>query len=73
MANEEILNIIANPEQGNPKEILHRLGIDGIPSKEQLRAEIEEELLTPKKELLSQWLDEYQMYAHPARMHFILI
>jgi hypothetical protein len=61
MADEDILNTIINPERGDPKDILQRLGLDGVPSKEQLRAEIEDELLTPKKELLSQWLDEYQM------------
>jgi antiviral helicase SKI2 len=72
MANEDVLNAILNPERGDPKYILQQLGLDGVPSKERLRAEIEDELLTPKKELLSQWLDEYQMYVTPKRMHFVL-
>lgn len=72
MANEDVLNTIIDPERGDPKDILQQLGLDGVPSKEQLRAEIEDELLTPKKELLSQWLDQYQMYAPLKQMHFIL-
>lgn len=72
MADENLLDIILNPEKGDPKELWNRLGFGGIPSDEQLRLEIEEQILTPKNDLLTRTLDQYQMYARRLDRHFIL-
>ncbi|KAG8834790.1 hypothetical protein FRC17_007107 [Serendipita sp. 399] len=61
MADEETLNIILNPSEGHKDALLERIGLDGIPSNEQLRAEIEDLMLTPKQDLLTKSLDHYQI------------
>lgn len=73
MADAETLDIITHPERGDAQELLHRLGLDGIPSQEELRTEIEDELLIPRKDLVNNLLDESQMYVSLVRKHFVLI
>jgi hypothetical protein len=61
MADERVLGIILDPKKGDSEDLWRQLGYGGIPSNDQLRSEIEEQVLTPKKELLAQSLDQYQM------------
>jgi hypothetical protein len=72
MANERVLDIILDPKKGDPEDLWRQLGYGGIPSNDQLRSEIEEQVLTPKKELLAQSLDQYQMCDPCICRHFIL-
>jgi hypothetical protein len=62
MADEETLSTILGLKKGNPSEFLQQLGLNGVPSNEQLQEEIEEEILVPKTETVSQLLDQFQMY-----------
>ncbi|KAG8836698.1 hypothetical protein FRC18_010845 [Serendipita sp. 400] len=61
MADEETLNIILDPSKGHGETLLERIGLNAIPSNEQLRAEIEDLMLTPKQDLLTNSLDQYQI------------
>ena len=61
MADEKVLDIILHPEKGDPEDLWRQLGFGGIPSNEQLRSEIEEQILIPKNDLFAQSLDQYQM------------
>ena len=42
-------------------QILQELGLDGLPSKETLRDQIEQQWLTPKDQLPEHWLNRYQV------------
>lgn len=62
MANEKLVDIILNPTKGVSEELRMQLGLGDIPPAEELRSEIEEQILTPKDDLLAQSLDEYQIH-----------
>ncbi|TFY73286.1 hypothetical protein EWM64_g10726, partial [Hericium alpestre] len=53
---------IVNPDQQNSEGLLAALGLDGIPSREQIHREIEDRLLLPKEKLPQEWLPGYQIH-----------
>jgi len=61
MADQRTLDIILNPHKEHPDLLWGELGFGGPPSTGQLRSEIEEKVLVPKKGLLAQSLNQYQM------------
>ena len=58
---QRVLDHILHPDPENAEEILHKLGLAGIPEPEQVHREIEEKLLLPKDKLPEHWLPTYQM------------
>lgn len=62
MSDSETLNFILHPDGKDSSYLLKRLDLDGVPSPERLRAEIEDDVLIPKRTLATQWLDQYQVY-----------
>ncbi|KAI0068005.1 antiviral helicase [Artomyces pyxidatus] len=58
----QLLDSIVNPRQENAAGILAGLGLDGIPSREQVHREIEERLLLPRQSLPDDWLPRYQIH-----------
>ncbi|KAK7063867.1 ATP-dependent RNA helicase [Favolaschia claudopus] len=58
----ELIEQIASPNASNREQILKRLGLDGIPSRERVHQEIEEKLLLPQETLPSHWLPSYQVH-----------
>lgn len=52
---------IRYPDPNDKEEILRSLGLDSLPSKEQLNEVIEQHWLTPKDSLPAHWLGRYQM------------
>ena len=64
MASEEhasILDHILNPKEGRSDDILDRMGLYSLPTREQIHSEIEEKLLLPKDKFPSHWLPTYQV------------
>jgi len=59
---DDYLDNILNPRRENSEILLARLGLDSVPSREQINREIEEKLLLPKERLRDDWLPDYQMY-----------
>jgi hypothetical protein len=62
MADSEIIDFILHPENKDASQLLKQLNIDGVPSSEQLRTEIEDDFLIPNQTVVTQWLDQYQVY-----------
>jgi len=58
---------MSDNDTGTPTKqaILEELGLDGLPSAEQLFREIEEEILLPKGKFPEHWLSRYQMCVFP--------
>lgn len=56
-----LIDAIINPRPENADIILSEIGLLTVPSREQVHAEIENELLLPKAKLPSHWLPTYQM------------
>jgi len=48
---DDYLDNILNPRRENSEILLARLGLDSVPSREQINREIEEKLLLPKERL----------------------
>ncbi|KAA1471410.1 antiviral helicase [Dentipellis sp. KUC8613] len=70
---DEILDNVVNPRHENLHKLLADLGLDGIPSREQVHREIEDKLLLPKEQLPSDWLPEYQIHwDHPLSIPSLL-
>lgn len=63
MASPEILASLEGEGVLSAEELLERLGLGGLPSRETLFNEIEESLLLPKTRLPDHWLGTYQVYA----------
>src|ERR1700728_4064014 len=54
---------IVQPECSEDENLLLRsLGLDGLPSREQVHSRIEEKLLLPQAKLPDHWLPAYQLY-----------
>lgn len=66
MTERNINQQIRYPDSKEKEGIIKRLGLDGPPSKEDIRGIIEEHWLTPKDRLPEHWLGQYQMsiYLH---------
>lgn len=58
---EAIGNLANTCSSSTPKDILKKLHLDGLPSKEEVYREIEESLLLPKTRMPDHWLPTYQM------------
>ena len=59
---QRLIRGLTNPdEQSNVDDLLSELGLNGLPSREQVYAEIEEEILRPKNTLPNHWLPTYQV------------
>ena len=56
-----IIDIVNPSGPETAQNILAKLGLDGIPSKEQIYKDIEERLLLPKSRLPDHWLPTYQV------------
>ena len=49
-------------------QLLASLGLDTVPSREQIYREIEERLLLPKETLPEDWLSRYQVWVYYATL-----
>jgi antiviral helicase SKI2 len=58
----ELIQQILFPDAVDKDKILNDLGLDGLPSREQVHREIEEKLLLPQETLPLHWLPSYQVY-----------
>lgn len=56
-----LLDAIINPWPENAEKVLSNINLSTLPSREQVHAEIESELLLPKAKLPPHWLPTYQM------------
>ena len=63
MVSSEVLASLEGEGGLSAKELLERLGLRELPSREALFNEIEESLLLPKTRLPDHWLGTYQVYA----------
>ncbi|KAI0323105.1 antiviral helicase [Amylostereum chailletii] len=61
MDSPSLFHNIAHPRKENAAGFLAKLGLDGIPSREQIHREIEQRLLLPKERLPDDWLPSYQV------------
>lgn len=61
MARRTVDEQIAHPNAQDADEILAQLGLDKLPTKEEVHKTIEEEYLTPRTTLPKHWLPTYQM------------
>ncbi|KAI0035130.1 antiviral helicase [Vararia minispora EC-137] len=57
-----LLDAVVHPRASNAQKLLENLGLDKIPSREQVHSEIEERLLLPRQALPSDWLPRYQVH-----------
>ncbi|KAK7058645.1 Antiviral helicase ski2 [Paramarasmius palmivorus] len=57
-----IIDEIIHPNPSNASELLEKLGIARLPTKEQVNREIEEKLLLPRTKLPAHWLPKYQVH-----------
>ncbi|CAG7851695.1 DExH-box ATP-dependent RNA helicase DExH11 {ECO:0000305}; AltName: Full=AtHELPS {ECO:0000303/PubMed:21535471}; AltName: Full=Protein SKI2 homolog {ECO:0000303/PubMed:22511887}; Short=AtSKI2 {ECO:0000303/PubMed:22511887} [Serendipita indica DSM 11827] len=62
MTDRETISAIDNPQKEDANAFLAQLGLDALPSAEQLRSELEDELLKPKCNFISQRVDQYQIH-----------
>jgi hypothetical protein len=53
---------IRYPKAENKDLLLSELGLDRLPTREEIHAKIEDKWLTPKDQLPSHWLSRYQVY-----------
>ena len=58
---QDVLDKILNPKPENAQKVLTRLGLDELPSREQVHHAIEEKLLLPKEKFPAHWLPHYQV------------
>lgn len=61
MTTRSVEEQIAHPNPNDADELLARLGLDKLPTKEQIHKHLEEEYLTPRTTLPKHWLPTYQM------------
>ena len=73
MVSPEILASLEGEGGLSAEELLERLGLGGLPSRETLFNEIEESLLLPKTRLPDHWLGTYQVYALSPVLILVLI
>ncbi|KDQ63053.1 hypothetical protein JAAARDRAFT_29053 [Jaapia argillacea MUCL 33604] len=59
---EKIIDLIVNPHPDAAASILSSLGLNGLPTREEVHREIEAKLLLPKDRLPSHWLPSYQIH-----------
>ncbi|CAL1694323.1 unnamed protein product [Somion occarium] len=59
---DALIDVIIDPRPENAENILSEIGLASLPSREQVHAEIETELLLPKSSLPSHWLPTYQIH-----------
>jgi antiviral helicase SKI2 len=52
----------------DPHHRLTSLGLDTVPSREQVYREIEDRLLLPQERLPEEWLSRYQVWVHCAAL-----
>lgn len=57
----EVVNQILNPRAENAQKLLAELGLDKIPSREEVHRDIEEKLLLPKTTFPAHWLRHHQV------------
>ncbi|EGO31119.1 ATP-dependent RNA helicase [Serpula lacrymans var. lacrymans S7.9] len=57
-----LISQILQPSKGNSDDLLEKIGLGGIPSREQVYQEIEEKLLLPPSTLPENWLSTYQIH-----------
>jgi len=58
---EQLVQQIPDPDSNNLEALLDDLGLNGLPSRETVHAQIEQKLLLPRETLPSHWLPTYQM------------
>jgi antiviral helicase SKI2 len=58
---QRLLNQIVSPHKDDAVSLLSELGLAGIPSRDQIHQDIEENLLLPNDKLPDHWLSTYQM------------
>ena len=68
----DLIQQIVNPDPSNAPKLLRDLGLAEPPSPEQVRREIEEELL-PKPALPKHWLPHFQVFGPVLRDLFYLL
>ncbi len=56
-----LVDQILNPVPGNDDKLLADLGLASLPSRDQVHAQIEKNLLLPKSSLPDHWLPTYQL------------
>ena len=56
-----LIERILNPQASKADELLSDLGLAGLPSKEKVHEQIEENLLLPRSRLPDHWLPTYQL------------
>ncbi|KII94033.1 hypothetical protein PLICRDRAFT_171718 [Plicaturopsis crispa FD-325 SS-3] len=61
-AKHETVQEILNPVPENAQKYLEILGLEGLPSREKIHAEIEQKLLLPSQQLPDHWLSTYQIH-----------
>lgn len=69
---EEVIAQILQKNPDNSKILLNKLGLYGLPSREQVHHEIEAKLLLPRERLPDHWLPTYQMYQTITIVSYIL-
>ncbi|KAK7686619.1 hypothetical protein QCA50_010219 [Cerrena zonata] len=57
-----LIDAIVNPRPENAEKVLSEINLSTLPSREQVHAEIENELLLPKAKLPAHWLPTYQIH-----------
>ena len=58
---QALVDKILNPTSDNANELLASLGLAGLPTRDQVHAQIEQNLLLPKSKLPDHWLPTYQL------------
>lgn len=58
---QDLVDKILNPTSHSADDILASLGLAGLPTRDQVHAQIEQKLLLPKSELPDHWLPTYQL------------
>ena len=58
---QDLVDKILNPQPENAEEILAQLGLDDVPTREQVHHAIEEKLLLRKDKFPAHWLPHYQV------------
>jgi antiviral helicase SKI2 len=58
---ERLVQQILDPDSDDLETLLDDLGLNRLPSREEVHARIEQKLLLPKETLPAHWLPTYQM------------
>lgn len=61
MADQDALDALNGLEGHNAGHFLQKLGLESLPSKEELYRDVEQALLLPKPKLPDHWLGQYQV------------